>query len=84
MMTAEVTIIVNDVANVVLTPWQSLTGPDQNGKYRARVKTKGGHLEDRDVTIGLTDRLTAEVKNGLSEGEEVVIPTGVKSSEAER
>jgi macrolide-specific efflux system membrane fusion protein len=83
MMTAEVTIIVNGVTDVILAPWPSLTGPDQNGGYRARVRTKDGRLEDRDVTIGLTDRLTAEVKSGLFEGEDVVIPTGVGPSESQ-
>jgi macrolide-specific efflux system membrane fusion protein len=82
MMTAEVTIIVNGATDVILTPWQSLTGPDQKGRYRARVKTKDGGLENRDVTIGLTDRLTAEVKSGLAEGDEVFISTGVGTSEA--
>lgn len=83
MMTAEVTIVVSGVTNVLLAPRQSLIGPNPNGRYRARVKTAAGSLEDREVTIGLTDRLTAEVQSGLSEGDEVVIPTGVGPSEAQ-
>ena len=47
------------------------------GERRARVQVvkTDGSLEERTVVIGVTNRVTAEVKSGLSEGETVVLNT---------
>ena len=37
-----------------------------------RVVAADGSITDREVTIGVTSRVTAEVISGLSEGEQVV------------
>jgi macrolide-specific efflux system membrane fusion protein len=39
---------------------------------RVRVVAADGSIADREVTIGVTSRVTAEVISGLSEGEQVV------------
>jgi len=50
-----------------------LSGRDGDGRYHVRVKTARGEIEDRLVTIGFTDKVQAQVIDGLSLGEEVVI-----------
>lgn len=75
LMTAQVTIVVGRVDNVLLVPWAALTRRDANGQYRVEVRTAHGALEERKVSIGLTDRLKAQVLDGLALGETVVIPT---------
>lgn len=44
--------------------------PPRQGKVR--VVAADGSISDREVTIGVTSRVTAEVISGLSEGEQVV------------
>jgi macrolide-specific efflux system membrane fusion protein len=39
---------------------------------KVRVVAPDGTISDREVTIGVTSRVTAEVISGLSEGEQVV------------
>ncbi|MBL8642680.1 MAG: efflux RND transporter periplasmic adaptor subunit [Rhodospirillaceae bacterium] len=46
--------------------------PDGAKTFMVRVKN-GGDVEERTVTIGVMNRLVAEVKSGLNVGDEVVI-----------
>jgi macrolide-specific efflux system membrane fusion protein len=45
------------------------------GTYIARVIKDDGSIEERQVTVGVTNRVSAEIKSGLSAGEKVVLPT---------
>lgn len=82
MMTAVVTIIAGQAENVPLVSWSALTERDESGRYRIRVRSASGGVSERLVTIGLTDRIKAEVRDGLVAGDEVVIPAD--SSKEER
>ncbi|WP_328824761.1 efflux RND transporter periplasmic adaptor subunit [Mesorhizobium neociceri] len=73
-MNALVWIISGQAENVPLVVWSALTEPDANGRYRVQVRTPTGELTERLVTIGLTDKIKAQVLDGLSVGDEVVIP----------
>ncbi len=73
MMTADVTVTTGSVENAVLIPWAALQGPDEGGLFKATVRDKDGQLETRSVRIGITDRIDAEVLEGLAEGDEVVL-----------
>lgn len=46
----------------------------ENGKATVRVPGKGGKPEVREITTGLSDGLTVEVKDGLAENEAVLEP----------
>jgi macrolide-specific efflux system membrane fusion protein len=63
-------------------PWSALTERDQNGRYRVAVRSPSGEISKRLVTIGLTDRIKAQVIDGLQVGEEVVIPTDGQASDS--
>jgi macrolide-specific efflux system membrane fusion protein len=43
--------------------------------FRVQVLKEDGTVEDRNVMVGVTNRVTAEVLSGLDEGEKVVIGT---------
>jgi macrolide-specific efflux system membrane fusion protein len=46
--------------------------------FRVQVLKDDGTVEDRNVMVGVTNRVSAEVLSGLSEGEKVVIGTHKK------
>lgn len=74
MMTAMVTIVSGRAEEVPLVSWSALTERDKQGRYRVNVRAPSGEISERFVTIGLTDRIRAQVINGLAVGEDVVIP----------
>jgi len=42
-------------------------------RYRVEVLMPGGAVEERDITVGITNRVSAQVLSGLAEGERVVV-----------
>lgn len=62
--------------NIARRPRPNLA-PLNEGERHARVQVVAadGALEERIVVIGVTNRVTAEVKSGLAEGETVVLNT---------
>ncbi len=73
-MSAEVTIRVGDPLERVLTvPIEAIVGSVELGsKRRCFVVTAGGP-EPRDVVVGISNERVAEVREGLQEGDEVVL-----------
>lgn len=74
-MSAEVNIILGSAADVLTIPSSALPETAATGNAQVRVE-KDGKIEARKVEIGLNNKITAEVKSGLSEGERVVISEG--------
>lgn len=71
-MTAEVNIVLGRAENVLTVPAAALGNRDHEGKYRVKVLNADGTMAERRVEIGLNDKVTAEVKSGLEEGDKVV------------
>lgn len=72
-MTAQVTITIDDHANVLTLPASVLTSPGRNGKYRVGVYDPAtGQIHPAEITVGLDNNITAEITDGLSEGDLVV------------
>src|SRR5207244_8244995 len=73
-MSAEVTITVGDRLEQVLTvPVQAVVGSvELGGRRRCYVITPNGP-EPRDIVVGLSNDRYAEVREGLKEGDEVVL-----------
>jgi multidrug efflux pump subunit AcrA (membrane-fusion protein) len=73
-MTAEVTITVDTAKEPVLTvPVQSVIGGTEMGaKREVFVKTSTGY-DRRPVTLGLYNEKSVEIREGLSEGDEIVL-----------
>lgn len=70
-MTAECQIIIASKANVLIVPSTGII--QQDLRYTTKVLTKNGIIEEREVTVGLSDSLNTEIKSGLQLGESIII-----------
>lgn len=71
-MTAEVHIVMGTARDVLTVPSMALGTPGPDGRYRLQVQGSDGTLSERMVSVGLNDKVMAEVTDGLSEGERIV------------
>lgn len=60
--------------DVPLVPWSALASRDVEGRYRVRVRLPSGTTVEKRVTVGLSDKINSQVIDGLSIGDEVIIP----------
>ncbi|GLR63608.1 efflux RND transporter periplasmic adaptor subunit [Marinospirillum insulare] len=77
-MTAQVFFVVAEAKDTLLVPSAALQ-PLNNKRYQATVLHDDGHQEVRQVTLGVNDRIQAEVVEGLNEGETLLLQTGAAS-----
>ncbi|MEE8318059.1 MAG: HlyD family efflux transporter periplasmic adaptor subunit [Dehalococcoidales bacterium] len=71
-LTATVSILVDEVADVLLIPNSAIT--NQGGQSYVQVLATSGETEERVIRTGITDWQFTEVTGGLSEGEQIVVP----------
>jgi HlyD family secretion protein len=76
-MTAEVTFITKDTENVLYIPNRAVTR--DNDKSYVKLKKDDGTIVTQEVTTGFSDGTNVEIKDGLSEGDTVVIESKVDS-----
>lgn len=76
-MSAELTFVTNEVSEVLYVPVRAVTQED--GAYYVRVKEEDGAVIRKTVTTGFSDGINIEIKEGLSEGETILIESKVKS-----
>ncbi|MEP9352471.1 efflux RND transporter periplasmic adaptor subunit [Xanthobacter sp. KR7-65] len=69
-MTAEVHIVLGRAEGVLTVPATALERAGRG--YRVRVLSADGTVERRRVEVGLNDKVTAEIRSGLAEGDRVV------------
>lgn len=72
-MTAQVNIILDEAQDVLCIPSAALGDKDKNGRYAVRVLTRPGVIHKQWVQIGLNNNVDAEIREGLQEGQQVVI-----------
>jgi multidrug efflux pump subunit AcrA (membrane-fusion protein) len=77
-LTVTVTIIVDERNDVLLVPNSAIVTSGM--RTYVRVMLADGTIEERPVTTGISDWQYTEVTEGLSEGENVVVPTTTSSS----
>lgn len=80
-MTAQVFIITAQAKNVLRVPLSALGEQQPDKRYRVQV-INGKQTSVRWVSVGLRDALYAEVKEGLAQGDQVVLlgaPSGVSN-----
>ena len=70
-MTTENTIIINQAEKVLAVP--KLAVKQRGGKQYVRVLGENKQPQEKEITTGLSDNMSTEVKSGLSEGENVII-----------
>ena len=70
-MTTENTIIINQAEKVLAVP--KLAVKQRGGKQYVRVLGENNQPQEKEITTGLSDNMSTEVKSGLGEGENVII-----------
>ena len=81
-LTAIVSIIVEQKSNVLLVPNAAITTRER--QTYAQVLSVDGTIEERAITTGISDFQYTEVIDGLSEGEQVVVPQGTTTEPTTR
>ena len=71
-LTATANIILREELNVLLVPQQALYGSFDQPVVRVMT---GGRIEERPVTLGISDDFWVAVRDGLVEGDQVVMET---------
>ncbi|WP_054917435.1 efflux RND transporter periplasmic adaptor subunit [Pseudomonas sp. NBRC 111138] len=72
-MTTQVFFVASQVKNALSVPVAALQSVPGSAAQIARVVAKNGAIEDREVRLGISDRLRVEVLEGLSEGDHLLI-----------
>ena len=73
-MSAEVTIHVEDtVKDVLAVPVQAVLGGAESGRGRKVLVMTPAGPEERDIQIGISNEKMAEVRDGLKEGDHVIL-----------
>jgi len=81
-MTAQTTIVLARVEQALSIPLAALGPRDAKGLHRVRVVDSEGGLQARQVRVGLSNRVRAQVLHGLREGEQVVTAEALPSQSA--
>lgn len=86
-MTAQATIVLDAVSNVLTIPAAALGQKEKTGNYTVRVASgPDNRIENRSIKTGLNNNANVQVLSGLREGEKVVIAeasaTGAASKSA--
>ncbi|MFC1893212.1 efflux RND transporter periplasmic adaptor subunit [Chloroflexota bacterium] len=77
-LTVTVSVIVEEATDVLLVPNGAIT--TQGGQTYMQVVSADGTIEERGVTTGISNWQYTEVTEGLSEGEQVVVPEGTATT----
>ena len=80
-MTANIEIVVDEVRDVLVIPMTALQ--EEGDGDSVLVLDDKGFPQPRQITLGLQDGVNTEVKEGLREGEKVVVSQAGKNSAAD-
>ncbi|WP_394787813.1 efflux RND transporter periplasmic adaptor subunit [Rhodoferax sp.] len=72
-MTAQVNIVLNEAKQVLSIPSAALGERDRQGRVTVQVVNSDGKAEPRTVKVGLNNNVNAQILEGLSAGERVVV-----------
>jgi macrolide-specific efflux system membrane fusion protein len=85
-MTAQVFIVLAQAKDVLLIPVAAIGNAGEGAETKVRVLKADGTVEQRAIKIGIKSEISAEVKDGLKEKEQVIIgettAQGIKTSSA--
>jgi len=73
-MTANVELVVGESEDALLIPSAALFRRKKD--RMVKVKATGGSVEERTVTVGITDGVNSEILTGLKEGEQIMVSEG--------
>jgi macrolide-specific efflux system membrane fusion protein len=72
-MTAQVSIVRAEAKGAVTIPSSALGKHDADGSYTVRVLDADGNAAPRKIKIGINNNVSAQVTEGLAEGDRVVL-----------
>jgi membrane fusion protein, macrolide-specific efflux system len=72
-MTAQVRIVLDTAEAVLMVPVAALGPRNADGSFPVRVLDAKGHAQQRSVQVGINNNVKVEIKDGLVEGDTVVI-----------
>ena len=72
-MTAQVRIVLDKAKDVLTVPVAALGSKNSDGSFAVRVLDAQGVAQMRNVKTGINNNVKAEIKEGLAEGDKVVI-----------
>lgn len=72
-MTAQVRIVLDTSSDALNVPVAALGARNGDGTHSVRVLDAQGFAQTRQVTVGINNKVQAEIREGLKEGERVVI-----------
>ncbi len=72
-MTAQVRIVLDTSTDVLNVPVAALGASNGDGTHNVRVLDAQGFAQTRQVKVGINNKVQAEIRDGLKEGEHVVI-----------
>jgi HlyD family secretion protein len=73
-LSVTISIIISERTDVILVPNGAIT--TQGGQTFVQVLSTDGTTTEREVTTGISDWQYTEITDGLTEGEQVVVPKG--------
>jgi multidrug efflux pump subunit AcrA (membrane-fusion protein) len=80
-LSVTVSIIISERTDVILVPNGAIT--TQGGQTFVQVLSADGTTTEREVTTGISDWQYTEITDGLTEGEQVVVPEGTTTTSTE-
>ncbi|MGA9700746.1 efflux RND transporter periplasmic adaptor subunit [Pseudomonas sp.] len=72
-MTTQVFFVAAEAKDTLTVPVAALQGTTRADKQIARVVAANGRVEEREVRLGISDRLRVQVLDGLHEGDHLLI-----------
>jgi macrolide-specific efflux system membrane fusion protein len=72
-MTAQVNIVLQEANNALLIPTGALGETRPDGRRVVRLVDAAGHIQSRLVSVGINNRVMAQVVKGLASGERVIL-----------
>jgi macrolide-specific efflux system membrane fusion protein len=81
-MTAQVYVVLNQAKNALTIPASALGERTPDGRYIVQVVNGQGRPEPRPIKVGINNNVVAQVLDGLSAGEQVVVGEAAASASA--
>ncbi len=77
-LTVTVSIVVDERNSVLLVPSKAIGR--QGRQTHVKVVSPDGTIEERTIETGISDFQFTEVTDGLSEGEQIIVPPGTTTT----
>jgi hypothetical protein len=77
-LSVTITLVVDQATDVLLVPNAAISY--KGAQAAVKVMTAAGEIEEREVSVGISNWTDTVITEGLTEGEQIVVPQGIGSS----